>query len=385
MKKLITILLSTMLILSMVAVSVSAESQYVTIKREIHVMGGSTTANVIVKNGITMVSLDSLGFYLGTGVGSISGKPALFGQDHKIAIEENSKNAILDGNQVTMPEASLIINGNLYVPLTFVVESLGYLVYWREQTQTIYIQSPKYFAQALEIVEKSLQSVQSKSFVTTNYTNYTNLSSDEPDRFFLESKGTMCTNMKDNIAQDIDASIMYNGYYDSLQNEPVQTYVSTDPIDSWKNIKYITANGIYYQTDNSSYIKEPVPPENISTMDMATKSVQIDPELFLYSATIDKDYDGVLSIKAETDIGLLLKVGFDIYMPETSNSLKWTETYQTIEYDPVTALPKNLKLSLYADYKYGQGDYQKINLGYIHNYNFDFNTPINISLPNGVK
>lgn len=385
MKKLITFLLSTMLILSMVTVSVSAESQYTTIEREIHVLGGSTTAKVIVKNGITMVALDNLVFYLGAGAGQISGKQALFGQDHKIAIEENSKNAILDGNQVIMPEASFVTNGELYVPLTFVVESLGYLVYWREQTQTIYIQSPKYFAQALEIVEKSLQSVQSKPSVTTNYTNYTNLSSDGPDRYFLESKGTMHTNMKDNIAQDTDTSIMYNGYYDSIQNEPVQTYVSTDSIDSWKNVKYITANGIYYQTDNGSYIKEPVPPENISTMDMATKSVQIDPKLFLYSATIHKDYDNTLSIKAETDIGLLLKVGFDIYMPDTSSSLKWTETYQTIEYDPVTALPKNLKLSLYADCKYGQGDYQKINLGYMHNYTFDFNTPINISLPDGVK
>lgn len=388
MKKLLSFLLSVLMLLSMNGLCVFAEPQYTQVEREIRVLGGSTTADVIIKNGVTMISFDSMAFYLNTGVGSIEGRQAIFGYKHKFSVEEGTKNAFLDGEKVTMPEASFVYDNQLYVPLTFVAQSLGYVVYWREQTKTIYIQSPENYAQALEIVQKSLKAIQEKSAVTTNYTNYTNLSSGQPERYFVESKGVMSTNMKNNIAKDSSQSTVYNGYYDSIEKKPVQIYVNTDPVDSWSSYKYVTENGIYYQTGADSYTKQPVPPENISTMDMATKSVFTDPDLFLYSATIHEDYGNSfskiskISIKAETDIGLLLKIGFDIYMPQETNSFNWTETYQTIEYDPVTYLPQNLNLSLYANYEYG-GD--TVHLDYIHNYNFDFGTPVSITLPNNVQ
>lgn len=385
MKKLISILILILMILSMTGNFVYAEPQYVEAEREIHVLGGSATGKVVIKDGVTMIALDEIGFYLSTGAGTKKGNPALFGQKHEIAIEQGTATAFVDDEKVIMPQASFVKNGRLYVPLTFVVESLGYLVYWREKTQTIYIQSPEYYAEALVILQKSLESVEEKSYVTTSYINHTNLNSAQPERYFIESKGVMSTDMKNNVAQDAEQSTVYNGYYDSFNKKPVQTYVSTDPVDSWQTFKYITENGIYYQTDTDSYNKEPVPPENISTIDMATKSVFTDPELFLYSATIDTNRDSSISINAETDIGILLKVGFDIFMPSETDSLQWTETYQTIKYDPVTYLPKNLKLSLYANYQHEQEDYGTVHLEYMHDYSFDFNTPVEITLPDSVK
>lgn len=207
MKKLISVLLSVLLILLMIT-SVSAEAQrrYVEEEREIHVFGGITTATVIIKDGVTMIPFDDLGFYLGAGTGSIKGNPALFGltlfgKEYKIGIKQGTATAFLNDEQITMPQASFLYSGKLYVPLTFVAESLGYLVYWREQTQTIYIQRPEYYAEASKVIRRSLESIEENSFVTTSYENYTNLSSDQPERYFVESKGVMHTDMKNSIAQ----------------------------------------------------------------------------------------------------------------------------------------------------------------------------------------
>lgn len=246
-------------------------------------------------------------------------------------------------------------------------------------------QSPDNYQQALDIVTKSAEAVNNKNYVTTTFSDYVNLSSDQPERYFVESIGTMSTDMKYYISRNQHTSTLFNGYYDSIQHTREQIYVSKDPLDAWNSLEYITANGIYSLNDRGTYDKEPVPPENISTMDMANKSVQTDLNLFLYSARVSKNHNGLITLKAQTDVGILMKVGFDIYMPVETESLQWKPSYQTIQYDSQTYLPQNMELSLHASYQYGGGQNQKANLSYYHTYAFDFNKAVQINLPDGVE
>ena|GEM_PF-1476675 len=388
-KKTVALLAAFLMVLQTAALPVFG-AEYTVIERHIRVLGGSTIGKVIIIDDITMIDISSLAFYIS---GSPISNNGIRKGDHEFTVDVGTATAYVDGKQVTMPVKSFAYNGGVYVPLSFAVKSLGLMLYWREQSQTIYIQKPEYYQAAYELIQKSAEAVKGKKGVTTSYVTYTNLSSDQPDRYFVESTGVMTTDMENNTAKDQYTQTLYNGYYSSVEHKPVQIYVSKDPLDRLDSLCYVTANGIYYLNEKGGYDKEPVPPENVSTMDMASKSVLTDLDLFLYSATISQEYTGesfskdhmVTVLKAETDIGILLKVGFNIYMPAESQTLKWTQTYQTIRYDPKTFLPQDMNLRLRASFQYGEDASQLINLDYDHTYEFDYEKEVQVILPEGVN
>lgn len=383
MKRTISVFLILLLVVQSSYLNVFAATKYPVIKCNVHTLGGSSIADLIVVNDQIMVDFNDLAFYLRAETGTISAVPFLKQNGHTVVIASGTTSATVDKTKIQMPAASFTQDNRLYVPLNFVVESIGYMSYFRKQNQTIYIQNPENYQKAQNILNKSLEVIKTKTNITTTFKNYTNLSSDEPERYFVEGIGTIQTSLKNNIAHTNSIDTVYNGYYDSVERNPVQTYVDPDPVDSWKIFDYVTSNGIYTLDSKENFIKESVPPENISTMDMASKSAQIDKDLYLYSARIDEDDNGNISVKAETDVGLLVKVGFDIFMPKETNSLKWSETYQTVIYDPKTYLP--IQMDLYLNSNYIDKSLGKVYLEYMHKYNFDFNKTFDIKLPEGVN
>lgn len=379
MKKIVSIVLCMSLIFCSAVKAMAAESSWAEADRHMYMPQGSTIAKVIVVNGSTFLDISSLTFYMGWDQWKKTGSANEYfgprGKELSMCVFPNSNKALLNDQEITMPLSSFTYKDRTYVPLSYICQTLGYTVYWRAQDRTIYIQDPKYAEQASEIVTKSLAAVGQSGKVKTSLVDNTKMHY-FADNYSLETKGEIYTDLVNGIAYRNDAS--------NLFNERRSEYNRTSERYYTKN-QYVTAKGIYTLQADGRYVKEPVPPQNISTMDMASKSVMTDPELFLNSAFVSKDWNGDIEIKSQTDIGLLLSVGFHIYIPEEAKSLTWSKTNQTVIYDKDTYLPKKMNLYLSATYIPDARTGEKMLLIYEHQYTFDFTSEMNVMLPPGVE
>lgn len=379
MKKIVSIVLCLSLIFCSALTAMAADDSWVETERNLYMPQGATIADAIVVNGTTFLDLSSLNFYMGWTQWKKAGSTnEYFGSrddDTSMCVFPNSNKALLNDKEITMPFSTFTHKGQTYVPLSFVCQSMGYVVEWRAKDNAIYIQQPATMQNAAEVTIKSMEAVAQKAQVKTSLNNKTKMHY-FGDSYTLESKGEIYTDIVKNIAYRNDASHLINQRYEEYNRTPEKSYTRN---------QYVTANGIYTLQANGSYLKEPVPPQNISTMDMASKSVMTDYELFLNSAYVSKDRNGDIQIESQTDVGLLLSIGFDIYIPEEAKSLTWSNTHQTITYDKDTYLPKKMELRLNATYIPDAKRGEKMLLIYEHQYTFDFNTSMNITLPAGVE
>lgn len=377
MKKILGIFLSAFLMVSAVSAAF-AETSWVEAKRNIMMPAGSSIANVIMVDGVTFIPLDSLTFFMNWTEFKKSGSDnRYFGTYDKsiyMCVFPNSNKALLNDKEITMPVAAFMHKDQLYVPLSFICKALGNTVLWRADTNTIYIQSPEETQKANDIIINSLTAVSQQKKLKTTYNNKTSMLY-YADNYALESKGEMKVDLLQNVAHDLYTSNLFNERYAEYNRKPESTTTRES---------YVTANGIY-ELKGSSYVKGPVPPENISTMDMASKSILTDYELFLNSASVSKDGNGDYAIKSKTNVGVLMSTGFHIYLPEEAKSLEWRDSYQTITYDKTTFLPKKMELSLYASYIPDPKFNEKMSLHYTHQYLFDFTSDFHIVLPVGVQ
>jgi hypothetical protein len=60
---------------------------------------------------------------------------------HMFRIKVGSTDAVVDGNQTTLPAAPELIGGTTYVPLRFASEALGASVHWHADTNTVSIRT----------------------------------------------------------------------------------------------------------------------------------------------------------------------------------------------------------------------------------------------------
>lgn len=382
MKKLISVIMCFLIIFSSFTFAMTdsayADNAYVETKKNLYMPMGSTITNVIIKEDVTFIRMGSLSFFLGLNAyGKVNSENKYYrpyGSDISICVFPDSNKLLLNDAETTMPVSTFSYKNDIYVPLKFLCETMGYTVHWRDEKNAIYIQKPEITQKASEIVSKSTSAVSGKSKVKTISDNKTTMNY-YGDRYAIETKGELNTDMSKNIAYSYDISNIFNEKWSQYNRVPEETYSVQ---------KYVTANGIYTLANNK-YIKDPVLPENISTMDMASKSILTDYELFLNSASVSTDQNGDYVIKSKTNVGILIKVGFDIYMPEHTSTLTWSDTYQEVTYDKDTYLPKNMTLYLSATYIPNPTDGEKMLLIYEYKYNFDFNSELQVVLPEGVS
>lgn len=88
-------------------------------------------------DGTMMIDLSSLSFYIGASPIRSAGRDGLKINNHTVTVESGTNKAYVDGTQMTMPVSSFIQNGRTYVPLDFIVQSSGLMLYWREQTEAL--------------------------------------------------------------------------------------------------------------------------------------------------------------------------------------------------------------------------------------------------------
>jgi len=94
------------------------------------------SSEIYLENGVTLVPLDVIGNMLGceTAVGE---NIVLKENGQTLQMQVNSTTAMVNGASRTMPIAPRTVEGQIYVPLRFVLESLGAQVGWNGETSQV--------------------------------------------------------------------------------------------------------------------------------------------------------------------------------------------------------------------------------------------------------
>lgn len=378
MKKFVSVFLALVFLIGL-CLPAAADTSYAEVKRSLRLpYGSATTATLLNVDNKYAISLDNLIFFLDLkSRGSVGSKDTVITSSDgsvEITITPGSDTVKINGKSSKMPFASFTYNNSLYVPFTYLCGALNLKTY-THKNGTLYIQDASQYKLAEEIMNNSLAAVwQQKTLKTTS--NQNTKMQYYVDTGELVSTGVTYTDLENMVAYSYTQGTYSLGK--TYRDNPTSTEKLADTYE------YITPSGIYSRNAGGTYDKEPPLPENISVVDMATKSVYSDTELFLYSATVEKS-GNTYTVKAQTDIGSLTQVHFTFYMPEVVNTLNWTDASQTITYDAGTYLPKTLSLRFYADYVPDASTSEKMYLTYENEYIFKFGAPVDIKLPVGVE
>lgn len=124
------------IILSFILVLILATPAFGSVALDVNGMAYKPSSEIYLENGVTLVPLDVISDFLGC--------EAAVGEDIRLTENDNSlkmavgnTTAILNGTARTMPVAPRMIEGQVYVPLRFVLESLGAQVGWNGETRQV--------------------------------------------------------------------------------------------------------------------------------------------------------------------------------------------------------------------------------------------------------
>jgi hypothetical protein len=129
----------TSILLSIVMVLVMATPAFAAVNLNVNGRDYQPTNETYLENGVTMVTLDVITNTLGCEVSIQDSLITFMENDNIIQMTLGSTTAVVNGIEMTIPRAPEIINGNIYIPLRFVYESLGAVVNWQGQSNTVAI------------------------------------------------------------------------------------------------------------------------------------------------------------------------------------------------------------------------------------------------------
>lgn len=131
MKRKISIILSLILVIAL------ATPVFAAVNLEVNGRDYDPSNELYLENGVTLVPLDVITDALGCDVTADSDQITYQENDNSVQMNINSTTAVVNGTNQTMPMAPRMIDSQVYVPLRFVLESLGAQVGWNGKTNSV--------------------------------------------------------------------------------------------------------------------------------------------------------------------------------------------------------------------------------------------------------
>lgn len=106
-------------------------------------INGSSYSPIIapqLENGITMIPSYAVGRVLGAEITVADNAITITKGARTLKLLLNDTRADLNGNQIIMPKAPTLVNGEVMVPLRFICETFGATVSWEQKSQTAGVQ-----------------------------------------------------------------------------------------------------------------------------------------------------------------------------------------------------------------------------------------------------
>jgi hypothetical protein len=89
-----------------------------------------------ISNGTTMVPLNVIGRIIGAEIDRADSTITVTKDSQTLNLQLNRTDAVLDGKQLTMPQAPTLVGGEVMVPLRFICETFGATVTWDQNSRT---------------------------------------------------------------------------------------------------------------------------------------------------------------------------------------------------------------------------------------------------------
>lgn len=165
-----------------------------------------------LEDGISRVTPADIVNILGCDVSVDGDSITIVENDNVIQMTMGSTTAIVNGEGQTMPRAPVVFAGQTYLPLRFVLESVGAIVGWEGQTSTVTIE----YNETREGM--TAEEIMAKSSTIMNQTGRYKMTADTQIDMDIIAKaaGEEDQTMKMNMASDLEAW---------LQNEPLLMYM----------------------------------------------------------------------------------------------------------------------------------------------------------------
>jgi hypothetical protein len=125
------------IILSLILVMALATPVFAAVNLEVNGRDYEPSYELYLENGVTLVPLDVITDALGCDVTTEGDQITYQENDNSLQMNINSTTAVVNGTNQTMPMAPRMINNQIYVPLRFVLESLGAQVGWDSEASSV--------------------------------------------------------------------------------------------------------------------------------------------------------------------------------------------------------------------------------------------------------
>lgn len=128
----------TSIILSLILVMILATPAFASVTLDINGRAYEPSSEIYLEDGVTLVPLDVIGDVLGCEA-AVGEDIRLKENDNTLQMAVDKTTAMVNDAAQTMPKAPRIIEGKIYVPLRFVLESSGAQVNWNGETRQVSI------------------------------------------------------------------------------------------------------------------------------------------------------------------------------------------------------------------------------------------------------
>ena len=131
MKKRISIILSLILVMAL------ATPVFAAVSLDVNGRAYEPSSELLLENGVTLVPLDVITDALGCEVTTEANQVTYQENGNAVQMNIDSTTAVVNGTDQIMPIAPRMTNGQVYVPLRFVLESFGAQVGWNGETNAV--------------------------------------------------------------------------------------------------------------------------------------------------------------------------------------------------------------------------------------------------------
>jgi hypothetical protein len=131
LKKRISIILSLILVMAL------ATPVFAAVSLDINGRAYEPSSELLLENGVTLVPFDVITDALGCEVTTAGDQVTYQKNGNSMQMNIGSTTAVVNGTDQIMPMAPRMVNGQAYVPLRFVLESLGAQVGWNGESNAV--------------------------------------------------------------------------------------------------------------------------------------------------------------------------------------------------------------------------------------------------------